>query len=221
MSSYLDLYDYRRAVTAMYRDKREGLATGSDPELILRRYRDARNSLFAHHPQTALTQEQARTFTGLNYFPYNPSLHFVVELDTRVGDVRREGVMDATQTMSMITAGYIRFVIDNQQVTLTLYWLDIYGGGLFLPFRDLTNGSETYGGGRYLFDTIKGSDFLTVRGPDGQERMVIDFNYAYNPSCAYNGEFVCPLSPPENKLSLAIKAGEKKYVDENGLPVPQ
>jgi uncharacterized protein (DUF1684 family) len=98
-----------------------------------------------------------------------------------------------------------------------VYWVDVYGGGLFLPFRDTTCPSESYGGGRYLFDTVKGSDFLRLDelagAPMGYAggRILLDFNYAYNPSCAYAPEWVCPLAPGENHLPVAIMAGEHKY----------
>ena len=88
---------------------------------------------------------------------------------------------------------------------LELFWLEAYGGGLFLPFRDATGGSETYGGGRYLLDTVKGADLGTEEG-----RVVLDFNFAYNPSCAYDPKWACPLSPPANRLAVAVRAGEKK-----------
>ena len=90
---------------------------------------------------------------------------------------------------------------------LNLYWIEGYGGGLFLPFRDATNGRVSYGGGRYLYDTIKGADLGA-----GSESVLLDFNFAYNPSCAYNDRWVCPLSPPENWLPQAIRAGEKSFV---------
>ncbi len=77
---------------------------------------------------------------------------------------------------------------------------------MFLPFRDSSNGRQTFGGGRYLYDTIKGAD-LGV-GPD---EMLLDFNYAYNPSCAYNSHWVCPLAPIENQLPFSVEAGEKAY----------
>ena len=85
-----------------------------------------------------------------------------------------------------------------------MYWLEGYGGGLWLPFSDATSGAETYGGGRYLYDTIKGAD-LGISGAD----IVLDFNFAYNPSCAYDERWSCPLSPPENRLPFAVKAGER------------
>jgi uncharacterized protein (DUF1684 family) len=97
-----------------------------------------------------------------------------------------------------------RFEFDGVERELELYWLDGYGGGLFLPFRDGTSGSETYGAGRYLLDTVKGADL----GTDG-DRLVLDFNFAYNPSCAYDPKWVCPLAPYPNRLVTPIRAGER------------
>jgi uncharacterized protein (DUF1684 family) len=91
---------------------------------------------------------------------------------------------------------------------LTLYWLGGYGGGVFLPFRDATTGKATFGGGRYLLDGIKGADL----GRDAQGRAILDFNFAYNPSCAYSARWICPLAPPENALPVAIHAGERMPV---------
>ena len=88
--------------------------------------------------------------------------------------------------------------------TLDLFWLDAYAGGLFVPFRDETSGTESYGGARYLLDTVKGADLGTA-----DRRLVLDFNFAYNPSCAYNPKWVCPLSPPANTLPVPIRAGER------------
>ena len=85
-----------------------------------------------------------------------------------------------------------------------------YGGGLFLPFKDATSRTETYGGGRYLFDTAK--NHLPVPLLEtGETIMEIDFNYAYNPSCAYSPRWACPLAPPENVLPIPVRAGEKNY----------
>ena len=96
---------------------------------------------------------------------------------------------------------------------LAIYWIAVYGGGLFLPFHDTTAPDDTYGGGRYLFDTVKGSSFRWRRD-GGQERIVLDFNYAYNPSCAYSYRWACPLAPAENRLVVPIPAGEKVYLGE-------
>ena len=95
----------------------------------------------------------------------------------------------------------------SSEITLTLFWIEGYGGGLFLPFGDRTNGTDTYGGGRYLYDTIKGAD-LGGEGADAG-RIVLDFNFAYNPSCAYSPRWVCPLAPPENRLPFRVSAGER------------
>ena len=99
-----------------------------------------------------------------------------------------------------------RFQLQGQELALSLFWIEGYGGGIFLPFRDTTNGQGSYGGGRYLYDTIKGADLGVT--PD---HIVLDFNFAYNPSCAYNPTWVCPLSPPENTLSIPILAGEMAF----------
>jgi uncharacterized protein (DUF1684 family) len=210
MSDYLDLYDYRRYVFSMYDQRRKDTLAGVDPLTVFQIFHKAKNELFAHHPQTALTKEQLHDFHGLHYFPYNPAMRFIVDIDTNVEPIRHSIAMDAKETMTMTTVGYVHFIVDGEPVRLSIYWLNIYGGGLFLPFRDATCPVESYGGGRYLFDTIKGSDFLTVTDEDNREHIVLDFNYAYNPSCSYNDRSVCPLAPVENHLKVAIRAGEKK-----------
>jgi uncharacterized protein (DUF1684 family) len=118
--------------------------------------------------------------------------------------------------------GRLDFEIDGIAVRLYLYWLEGYGGGLFLPFRDATNGHGTFGGGRYLLDTRKGADLGTVDG-----RLIVDFNFAYNPSCAYNDVWHCPLPPVENWLQVPIRAGERSFraagpegPDPTALPKP-
>ena len=114
----------------------------------------------------------------------------------------------------MISIGRVSFVVDGKTVTLSVYWLNLYGGGLFLPFRDATSPQASYGGGRYLFDTIKGSDPVPVSGVPGWKQIILDFNYAYNPSCAYNSRWVCPLAPAENVLTVALRAGEMNYASD-------
>ena len=208
---YLDLYDYRCRVAAMYRERAQSYLAGESAETVLQHFRETKDDLFAHHPQSALDEEQRQHFRGLRYFPYNPALVFLVEVDTRIEPVRQEIAMNAEEIMTMTSVGRLHFIVDGQPTMLTLYWLDIYGGGLFLPFRDTTCPAESYGGGRYLFDTIKGSDPLPASGVDGWRKMLLDFNYAYNPSCAYNSRWVCPLAPVENRLNVAIFAGEMKF----------
>lgn len=108
-------------------------------------------------------------------------------------------------------AGQLRFQVDGQACRLTVFSLVGYGGGLFVPFRDGTSGTETYGGGRYLFDTAKNTDGLSLGLKAGSTGIVIDFNFAYNPSCAYDARWACPLAPRENWLTVPIRAGELTY----------
>lgn len=215
MSHYLDLYDYRCQVAASYRERNQAALAGEDPVLTLQRFRKERDDLFASHPQSALDEEQRRHFEGLRYFPYNPAMRFSVAVNTNVAPKSQVIAMDAQRSMTMTTIGQVSFTIDGEPVALSLYWLEIYGGGLFLPFRDTTCPRESYGAGRYLFDTIKGSSPVPVSGEQGWKRIMLDFNYAYNPSCAYNDRWVCPLALAENVLAVAIRAGEMNYRHES------
>jgi hypothetical protein len=100
----------------------------------------------------------------------------------------------------------VQFAIKGWAAQLSLFWIEGYGGGLFLPFKDLTSKTETFGAGRYLYDTIKGADL----GAD-ETQIVLDFNFAYNPSCAYNTRWHCPLPPAANQLAVSIRAGEMNF----------
>jgi len=211
MSDYLDLYDYRTRVAEMYRTRRQAALDGEEAASILQRFRESRDELFAKHSQSALDQEQKQKFQGLRYFPYNPVMCVEANIERDIEPQLLSVPMNAEETMTMTTVGRLHFTLEGVKVALSLYWLNIYGGGLFLPFRDTTSPAESYGGGRYLFDTIKGSDFLPVPGTLGNERIVLDFNYAYNPSCAYNDRWVCPLAPIENRLKVPVRAGEMKF----------
>jgi hypothetical protein len=126
--------------------------------------------------------------------------------------------------MPMRRAATLRCSLAGAPVELTVYWVDVYGGGLFLPFRDATTGRETYGAGRYLCDTVKGSELIRLDARDDDPELgmslsmgyaggpvLVDFNYAYNPSCSYDVRWLCPLSPPENTLPVAVQAGERTW----------
>jgi uncharacterized protein (DUF1684 family) len=214
MSDYLDLYDYRCRVAAIYRERNRAMVAGEDPVLVLQRFREERDRLFASHPQSALDTAQKRHFRGLRYFPYNPAMRFIVDIDTGIEPRSRVVAMNAEESMTMTSIGQVSFTVDGKLAVLSIYWLNIYGGGLFLPFRDATCPQESYGGGRYLFDTMKGSDPVPIAGEQGWNRIALDFNYAYNPSCAYNARWVCPLAPAENVVGVAIRAGEMNYLGE-------
>mgnify|MGYP001163171186 CR=1 FL=1 len=205
-SQFEELADYRRAVADMYGRLRRSKLKQSDRWQQFCRERDR---LFKNHPQSALSAEQKSNFTGLRYYPYNPAWRFLLPVDTQVKPEVIEVELSADGKTRLQRFGKIHFEAAGQTVSLALFWIMGYGGGIFLPFRDLTNRETTYGGGRYLLDTIKHAD-LGRSGP----HLVVDFNYAYNPSCAYNAHWHCPLAPPENRLPIPIPAGEQKYSEE-------
>ncbi len=199
-ADFLDLNDYRRRVREMYTEARR---FDLHPQDRWSRYRRARDELFSEHPQSALSDEQRRRFSPLRYFDYDPELAFLLPVDTDVVPEVIQVDLETDGPTRMRAFGRIHFVIGGQPAALTLYWIMGYGGGIFLPFRDATRSEETYGGGRYLLDTIKGADLGRVG-----DRLVIDFNFAYNPSCAYHPRWHCPLAPPKNWLDIPIRAGE-------------
>lgn len=194
----LDLLDYRRRVSDLYRAVRQqGTAQAYD---YFRRERDA---LFRTHPQSALDDAQKAAFRGLRYYPYDPAYRIIATVDTNVESAVYHDDLEGDGHIVMRQFAHVAFDLPTGSGTLGLFWIGGYGGGLFLPFRDTTNSKTTYGGGRYLFDTIKGADL----GTDG-DTIVLDFNFAYHPSCCYNSRWVCPLAPPQNRLSFPIEAGE-------------
>ena len=173
-------------------------------------FRRGRDALFREHPQAPLNDEQRTAFQGLPHFPYNAEALVRCPLEAAVDD-------DPLEIDTGGEDGVVRYRRVGRMNTpfgdLTLFWMEGYGGGLFLPFRDATSPSESYGGGRYLTDTVKGTfgRGLTLSS-DGSE-AALDFNYAYNPSCAYNSRWACPLAPPENHLEKEVQAGELAFPD--------
>ncbi len=206
LGHYPELADYRRSVATLYAAVRD---SRSDPAATCRQFRLARDRLFRTHPQAALSAEQQAHFKGLSYYEYDPSFRFLLPIDPNVEPGVLEVDLPEEGRLRMQRFGKIHFLVDGQRVSLSLFWLLGYGGGIFLPFRDLTNQATTFGGGRYLLDTLKHADLGQVG-----DQLVIDFNYAYNPSCAYQPRWVCPLAPPENWLSVAIPVGERTFTDQ-------
>jgi uncharacterized protein (DUF1684 family) len=198
-SAELELLDYKRRVHALYARVR----AETDPARGFAAWVPERDDLFAHHPQSALPPERRAGFAGLAYFPHDARgrvLAEVVATERRRYDVPSSG----GEAMAFERIGVARFALGGTPCELELYWLMGYGGGLFVPFADATAGEETYGGGRYLLDTVKGAD-LGMR--DG--RLVLDFNLAYNPSCSYDPRWSCPLAPPPNRLRIPVRMGER------------
>jgi hypothetical protein len=157
--------------------------------------RRMKDQYFATSPDSPLTPEQQQGFHGLNYFPENPTLRLEVVVDVFV---TKENIVIQTTTgdeREYKRHGRFKFTADGQPAELTLY----YGEhGFFLPFVDALAGIETYPAGRYLEPE-----------PLLGDRFLVDFNDAYNPFCAYNEQWSCPITPAENKLKVPIRAGEK------------
>jgi uncharacterized protein (DUF1684 family) len=202
MSEHLDLADWRRQVASLYaavrRDRRA-------PQLRLVTFRSGKDRLFGEHASSPVPADARRLFPGLAYWRHDPSLRFSARLepdpDAPSPDVPRSGEGPA---MPFSRIGWVSFTVSGADCRLAVYWLNEYSGGIFIPFRDATSGAETYGGGRYLWDSAKGADL----GSSGDE-LVLDFNYAYHPSCVYDARWSCPLAPQENWLSVPIPAGER------------
>ncbi|MGA8922162.1 MAG: DUF1684 domain-containing protein, partial [Candidatus Dormiibacterota bacterium] len=148
-----------------------------------------------------------------HYFAHDPAFRVVARFEPGDGSelVIETGGDDGE--VRYRRAGLLKFRLGGEACVLTVLSLVQYAGGLFVPFRDATSGRETYGGGRYLFDTAKDTDGLVLEIMPGSPEVTIDFNYAYNASCAYSPRWACPLAPPENHLKVPVRAGEKVYKD--------
>jgi uncharacterized protein len=192
-----DVLDWRRRVFALYASVR----TASDPALGHELWRRGRDRLFVEHPASPLLPEQRAAFAGLRVAPYDPAWRF--ELEVRPASATRWEVQ--TGTDGMVPFQRLGSISVPGVGDLDVWRLTTYGGGVFLPVRDGGCGRPGggYGGGRYVLDTVKGADL----GGDGG-RLVIDFNFAYAPSCAYDPAWACPLAPAGNRVEVAVPVGE-------------
>jgi len=194
----LELLDWKRRVFGLYAAVRE-----LPPEAGWELWRETRDELFRSHRQSPLPADRRASFGGLEYWPYDPQARVLADLD----DVEAPPQpIESSGDAPILFRPFARasFELRGEPHALEVSWLAAYGGGAFLCFRDATSGRESYGGGRYLLDTVKGADL----GEDGG-RLVLDFNFAYNPSCAYDPGWVCPLAPPANRLAVSVEAGER------------
>jgi uncharacterized protein (DUF1684 family) len=192
----LTLLDWRRRMAAIYAAAR----AVPDPETGWRLWRDGRDELFAAHPDSPLSPDVRNRFAGLPFAPYEESLRFDAEL--LPAEPRQLGV--PTEGDGVVPLERIGSVTLGGLGSIDVWWVGGYGGGVFLPLRDGSAGTSTYGGGRYLLDTIKGADL----GGD-MRRLVVDLNYAYHPSCTYDPRWSCPLAPEGNRIDAAVGAGEQ------------
>src|ERR1700761_422642 len=237
----LQLADWRRATAALYARVREQ----ADPAAAHALWRPGRDELMSSHPQSALPEGDPLRVSGVPYWPYDPALRFAVPVESAAEPKRLEIDTGPDGITRLELLGWVTIPAPVGR-RLALWWLDQYGGGLFLPVRDATAGHASYGGGphppppaqnadpravggwtraggvlflpvrdataghasygggRYLLDTAKGADL----GADG-ERIVLDFNFLYHPSCRYDPRWVCPLAPPENTIDVPVDAGER------------
>lgn len=174
----------------------------------LERFRRNKDEFYRNDPHSPLRQDQKLRFTHLNYYPENEALVFKLRLDRDA--IAHDPVMLNTTTgepQEFVPEGEVHVSIEGEQVRLVLF-RETGRGRYFLPFRDTTNGAETYEAGRYLDPQ---------ESPDGV--VTVDFNYAYNPYCAYNADWTCPIPPRENRLTVPVRAGEKSFsLDEAEKP---
>jgi len=194
------LIDWRRRVFGLYHEVR----ADPDPRHAWEHWRTIRDELLTSHPQSPLAPEEQSVYPGAPYFDYDPSYRVTAAL------VDAEPAEIDIQTSRWSSYRFTRFAraafeLHGRRLSLDCLWLQGYGGGLFLPFGDATNGATSYGAGRYLLDTVKGADLGCA--DDGE--LVVDFNFAYNPSCAYSPRWVCPLAPAANRLPAPVEAGER------------
>jgi uncharacterized protein (DUF1684 family) len=169
-------------------------------ERTLAEFRQQKDAFMGRHRQSPLDRDQRHGFRGLAYFPYDAALRLELPLDRDVSEASVQLETSTGDQQEYRRAGKIHFAVDGQPAELTIYQGE--GGDLFLPLRDATSGSESYGAGRYL----------EPHEVDDQN-VLVDFNYLYNPYCAYNDQWSCPLPPRENWLEVPIRAGEKKFHD--------
>lgn len=193
----LQIADWRRRVFALY----DAVRAQDDPEEAHELWRIERDDLMARHPATPLLDEDRVLFEGLSIAPYDAAWRY----ELPILPAEPGGFEFATGTDGIVPFERVGLVEIPDAGTLDVWRLTTYAGGLFVPVRDALAGRGTYGGGRYLIDTVKGADL----GSDAARgTIVLDFNFAYNPSCAYDPMWACPLAQPGNVLPIAVPVGE-------------
>jgi uncharacterized protein (DUF1684 family) len=210
-SDYLDLADWRRRVAELYARWRSTAA--SDAERATGEFRVARDALFKEHAQSPLPAGQRAAYPGVPYWGYDPAWRLTARVvqvaapaASPFGELPLALPSSGDEVFNFERIGRVTLAGPFGGATLSIFWMEGYAGGLFLPFRDATSGVETYGAGRYLLDSAKGAD-LGVSAGNGE--LVLDFNMAYHPSCVYDPRWNCPLAPLENRLTVAVRAGER------------
>jgi uncharacterized protein (DUF1684 family) len=205
--------DWRRRVFALYADVR--CISGPDPAAAHALWVRVRDELFASHPASPLLPQDRAEFAGLSVAPYDPAWRFELEVHADRSAERLEVDTGTDGVVPFERLGSVHVpALDSEHPggELDVWRLASYGGGIFFPVKDALSrvGGGTYGGGRYLLDTVKGADLGERRtAGGGNPVIVLDFNFAYNPSCAYDPAWACPLAPPGNVLSFPVPVGER------------
>jgi uncharacterized protein (DUF1684 family) len=201
------LADWRRQVAALYAEVRALAAT--DASVAHRHWREKRERLYREHPQSPVPVSERATFRA-THFEYDSAMRFTVALEPapppQPGAFALELPNSGADALSFSRVGRVTIPFADGPRGLSVFWMAGYSGGLFIPFRDATNGTETYGAGRYLADGAKSAD---LGGDPETGTLILDFNFAFQPSCAFDPRWACPLAPPENRLDLAIRTGER------------
>ncbi|WP_394553026.1 DUF1684 domain-containing protein [Agromyces sp. MMS24-JH15] len=198
----LQLADWRRRVIGLYAGVRH--LSAHDPRAGHDLWRSGRDELFAGHPSSPLLPDDRQRFTGLTVAAYDPDWRFELEVRRPVEPERRSMDGGADGPIPFLLVGTVRVPYLGE---LGVWRVVGYGGGLFLPVKDGLAGRPggTFGGGRYLLDTVKGADLGSGAAGD---TLIIDFNFAYNPSCAYDPSWTCPLAPDANVIREDVPVGE-------------
>jgi uncharacterized protein (DUF1684 family) len=213
MSSDIDrddrlwLADWRRRVAELYAGVRAVAAT--DPEAAWDAWRAGREQLYRAHPQSPVPPGERASFRA-RHWPYDPAMRFEVRVATPAHEIATGPALalpsSGAEAPAFRRAGTVALAFAAGTRRLALFWMEGYSGGLFLPFRDATNGAETDAAGRYVLDTAKGAD---LGGDPVAGTLVVDLNFAFHPSCAFDPRWACPLAPPENRLDRRVEAGER------------
>lgn len=196
----VDLLEWKHTIFELY----AGIRAADDPRAAWRHWRATRDRLYRDHPQSPIPAPARAGFGGCRFYDYDPAWRVTADIEDADSD-QRDIAASTGGTFSFTRIGIARFALHGSRHELELTWNNGYGGGIFLAFTDETTGTTTYGGGRYLIDTVKGAD-LGFRRETGT--AVLDFNFAFNPSCSYDPRWDCPLAPSANRLPLAVTAGE-------------
>ena len=198
MTDRRSIADFRTRVADLYADVRRS----GTSEASWRTWRRDRDALLLTHPDSPITGA-GEGWPGQAFWDYDPTWRVLGEIDP---DATGPGIEIHQQTGLIDRfdhVGVVRFTRDGADHELPIYWARSYSGGWFLPFKDATAGKETFGVGRYLLDQAKSSHLGTE-----EDRLVLDFNFAYHPSCVW-GDWLCPLARPESLLPIRVEAGER------------